>query len=106
MSKYLSVLLVLIMLVPAISFVGCGNGNDVNKEEFQSVKKELDKLRDLQSDANTAISNLKEELRKLEMEKQRLIAEKKRLEAEIIDLKIQNYEESEERRKEKESQNK
>lgn len=99
MKKYLSILLVLIMLMPAISFVGCGN-DDVKKEEFQSVKNELDNLKDLQSEANMAIENLKEELRKLEVEKQKLIAEKKRLEAEIIDLKIKNYEDEEKRKKE------
>lgn len=99
MKKFLSILLVLVMLVPVISFVGCGNGDDVKKEEFQSVKSELDNLRSLQSEANSAIENLKEELRKLEVEKQKLIAEKKRLEAEVIDLKIKNYEDAEKRRK-------
>lgn len=97
MKKYLTILLVLVMLIPAITIVGCSNDN-VKKEEFQSVKNELDNLKDLQSESNKAIENLKEELRKLEVEKQKLIAEKKRLEAEIIDLKIKNYEEGEKRK--------
>lgn len=100
MKKFLSILLVLVMIVPVISFVGCDNGDDVKKkEEFQSIKSELDNLRSLQSEANKAIENLKQELRDLEIEKQKLIAEKKRLEAEVIDLKIKNYEDEEKRRK-------
>lgn len=99
MKKILSIFLLIAILVPAVSLIGCGN-DEVKKEEFQSVKNELDNLKSLQSEANTAIENLKEELRKLEIEKQKLIAEKKRLEAEIIDLKIKNYEDAEKHKKE------
>jgi len=102
MKKYISILLVLFMLLPAISFVGCG-GDEVKKQEFENVKTELEKLKNLQSESNNAIENLKSEIRQLEIEKQKLIAEKKRLEAEVIDLKIKNYQDEE---KHKESQKK
>ena len=90
MKKLFSTLLVGLLAISLFLSVSCKN--DEVKEEYENVKTELDKIKDIQSGSNDAIDKLKAEIKALEIEKQRLIAEKKRLEAEIIDLKIKDYE--------------
>lgn len=88
-----TLLITVIITLSLFSFLISGCGNDVEKQDYDNVKTELDKVKDLQSDASSAIENLKQEITALEIEKQKLLAEKKRLEAEIIELKIKDYEE-------------
>ena len=90
MKKLFTTLLVTLLATSLFLSVSCKD-NKV-KEEYEDVKTELDKIKDIQTDSNDAIDKLKAEIKSLEIEKQRLIAEKKRLEAEIIDLKIKDYE--------------
>ena len=90
MKKLFSTLLVTLLATSLFLSVSCKN--DKVKEEYENVKTELDKIKDIQTGSNDAIDKLKAEIKALEIEKQRLIAEKKRLEAEIIDLKIKDYE--------------
>ena len=92
MKKLLSTSLVALLATSLFLSVSCKDST-VN-EEYEDVKTELDKIKDIQTDSNDAIDKLKAEIKSLEIEKQRLIAEKKRLEAEIIDLKIKDYEQS------------
>lgn len=90
MKNYLKILLIAALFVPAAGIIGCGS-DDVDKQKYEDVKTELEKVRGFQAEANKAIENLRNEIRNLEIERQRLIAEKKRLEADIIDLKIRDH---------------
>ncbi len=94
MKRLSTMFLVLFFLTFSMGFVSCSESDNgsVKKQEYENVKKELDKLKTFQSQSNKVIENLKEEIKKLEIEKQRLLAQKKRLEAEIIELKIKEYE--------------
>ena len=90
MKKLFSTILIALLATSLFLSVSCKN-NKV-EEEYEDVKTELDKIKDIQTDSNDAIDKLKAEIKSLEIEKQKLIAEKKRLEAEIIDLKVKDYE--------------
>ena len=90
MKKLLSTFLITLLATSLFLSFSCKD-NKV-KEEYDDVKTELDKIKDIQTDSNDAIDKLKAEIKSLEIEKQKLIAEKKRLEAEIIDLKVKDYE--------------
>ena len=90
MNKLFSTVLIALLTTSLFLSVSCKN-NKV-EEEYEDVKTELDKIKDIQTDSNDAIDKLKAEIKSLEIEKQKLIAEKKRLEAEIIDLKVKDYE--------------
>ena len=90
MKKLFSTILIALLTTSLFLSVSCKN-NKV-EEEYEDVKTELDKIKDIQTDSNDAIDKLKAEIKSLEIEKQKLIAEKKRLEAEIIDLKVKDYE--------------
>ena len=89
MKRLFALMLIAVFLISP-SIIGCGD--DKANDEYDTVKTELDKVKEFQTDANTEIENLKKEIKDLEIEKQKLIAEKKRLEAEIIELKIKDYE--------------
>ena len=90
MKKLFSTILVALLATSLLVSASCKN--DKVNEEYEDVKTELDKIKDIQTDSNDAIAKLKAEIKSLEIEKQKLIAEKKRLEAEIIDLKVKDYE--------------
>lgn len=85
--------LVIPVLFITFSISGCGDSTEnIDPKQYEEVLNKLDEVKELQANTDKEISELRKEIKALEIEKQKLIAEKKRLEADIIDLKIKDSE--------------
>lgn len=93
MKNWLLYALVIPVLFITFSISGCGDSTEkIDPKQHEEVLSKLDEVKELQANTDKEISELRKEIKALEIEKQKLIAEKKRLEADIIDLKIKDSE--------------